>query len=328
MRTFLICLTVALVVACAQAQDAGMQAAQSATMAAQQAGQQASWNMQMASQAAQNMMGAQDTSSFFDYWYWWPFEIRDSRPPDPAPPAFSAGSGTYSSPVTLTINSSNDDVNIYYTTDGWTPTEYSTRYAGPIVVDSSATVQAIAVSPWGRRSSVSEAVYHLSEKSGVQSSTLPALAPGVTSNAAAAALASGKRLIPRGTPVPLVFAAEVSSKTAKVGDRILLTLAQDMDSDGGVIAKQGTLAVAVITEVVKAHRLGAPGEVSFKLQSLRADGMNIKLRGGAARQGQDQREKADTRAAFGLFVRGKDARIDPGTKFTAVVASDTALPAN
>jgi hypothetical protein len=326
MRTFQICLTVALAVASAQAQDVGMQAAQSATMAAQQAGQQASWNMQMASQAAQNMMNAQDSSSFFNYR--WPFESRDHRPPDPAPPAFSVGSGTYSSPVTLTINSSNDDVNIYYTTDGWTPTEYSTRYSGPIMIDSSATVQAIAVSPWGRRSTVSEAVYNLSEKSGARSTSLPALAPGVTSNAAAAALASGKRLIPRGTPVPLVFAAEVSSKTAKVGDRIFLTLAQDLESNGVVVAKQGTSAVAVITEVVRAHRLGAPGEVAFKLESLRAGTSNIKLRGGAGKQGQDQREKADTRAAFGLFVRGKDARIDPGTKFTAVVASDTALPAN
>jgi hypothetical protein len=113
-----------------------------------------------------------------------------------------------------------------------------------------------------------------------------------------------------------------------VGDKVLLTLAQDLESDGVVVAKQGTPAEAVVTEVVKAHRLGAPGEVAFKLQSLRASGISIKLRGGAARQGQDQREKADTRAAFGFFVRGKDARIDPGVKFTAFVASDTALPAN
>ena len=56
--------------------------------------------------------------------------------------------------------------------------------------------------------------------------------------------------------------------------------------------------------------------------------MNIKLHGGAAKLGQERREKADTAGAFGLFIRGKDAQIDPGAEFTARVASDTLLPAN
>jgi hypothetical protein len=329
MRTFLMCSTIALAVACAQGQDPGMMAAQQAQMAASQ--QAFLWNMQIASQNAWNMMNAGQTSSLFDYgWgrWWWPTENTDHQRPDLAPPHFSIGSGTYSSPVTLTINSNNSGAEIYYSTDGWTPTQYSIRYAGPIQLDSSVTLQAIAVSPWGARSQVREAVYTLNVKPGMQSPAFPSATPGVISSAAAAAVSSGRRLLARDTPVQLVFATAVSSKTAKVGDRIFLTLADNLESDGVVVAREGTRAVAVITEVDKARRLGAPGEVSFKLESLRAKGINIKLRGGAARLGLEQREKADTAGAFGLFIRGKDARIDPGAKFTAQVASDTLLPAN
>jgi hypothetical protein len=150
----------------------------------------------------------------------------------------------------------------------------------------------------------------------------------VISNAAAAALSSGRRLLEHDTPVQLVFATAVSSKTAKAGDKIFLTLAEDLESDGVVVANKGTPALAVVTDVQKAHRLGAPGEVSFKLKSLRAGQIDIKLRGGAAKLGQERFAKADTAAAFGLFVRGKDARIKPGAEFTAHVASDILLPAN
>jgi hypothetical protein len=120
----------------------------------------------------------------------------------------------------------------------------------------------------------------------------------------------------------------VTSRTAKVGDNILLTLAENLKSGSVVIAKQGTPATAVITEVDRAHGLGAPGEVSFRLKYLRVRGMKIKLHGGAAKLGQERREKADTAGAFGLFIRGKDAQIDPGAKFTAYVSADTELPKN
>jgi hypothetical protein len=323
MRAFLMCLTIALSVSCAQAQDAGMQA----QIAAQQSTQQASSAMQMASQSAQNAMNAQQqTDSLFNYRP--RTQSADQQPRNPVPPQLSIGSGTYSSPVTLTINSSSSDAEIYYTTDGWTPTQYSTRYTAPIRIDSSVTLQAIAVSPWGARSQVREAVYTLNVKPGRQSLTLPGAAPRVISNAAAAALSSGRRLLEHDTPVQLVFATAVSSKTAKAGDKIFLTLAEDLESDGVVVANKGTPALAVVTDVQKAHRLGAPGEVSFKLKSLRAGQIDIKLRGGAAKLGQERFAKADTAAAFGLFVRGKDARIKPGAEFTAHVASDILLPAN
>jgi hypothetical protein len=328
MRKSLIFLSLVLLSGIIQAQDPGMQAAQQAQMAAQQATQQALSDMQTASQNASNAMNnaqQQASSSLFSYGR--SAGSSDHPRPSLAAPRFSMSSGTYSSPLTLTMNSTIGGAQIYYTTDGWTPTQYSTRYTAPIEIESTTTLQAIAVSPWGASSPVREATYTLNVKPGTQSATFPGAAPGVISNAAAAAQASGRLLLAGDTPVVLVFATAVNSRTAKVGDKIFLTLAQNLESDGVLVAKKGNPAVAIITGVNKARRLGAPGEVSFKLESLPANGMNIKLRGGAAKLGQERREKADTAGVFGLFIRGKDAQIDPGAEFTARVASDTLLPA-
>src|SRR5580698_4421179 len=202
----LIFLSLVLLSGIIQAQDPGMQAAQQAQMAAQQATQQALSDMQTASQNASNAMNnaqQQASSSLFSYGR--SAGSSDHPRPSLAAPRFSMSSGTYSSPVTLTMNSTNGGAQIYYTTDGWTPTQYSTRYTAPIHIDSTTTLQAIAISPWGARSPVREAVYTLN--AGAQSATFPGAAPGVISNAAAAALSSGRLLLAHDTPVPLVFAA-------------------------------------------------------------------------------------------------------------------------
>ena len=79
---------------------------------------------------------------------------------------------------------------------------------------------------------------------------------------------------------------------------------------------------------------GAPGEVFFQLDSLQAGSVLIRLRGGAAKEGQDKVGKAVGLmfvpvVPAGLFVHGKDAEIKRGASFTAFVDADTLLsPAN
>jgi membrane protease subunit (stomatin/prohibitin family) len=153
MRTYLTLLTLALVAAFALAQDPGMQAAQQATQMATQAAQQANDQMmQAAQQANQQAMqnaqqAAQNTSSCYRC--------------GAAAPKFSVKPGAYSAAVTLKVKDSTRGAVIYYTTDGWTPTAASTRYMGPITIDSTTTLQAIAISPYGGRSRVATAVYTL-----------------------------------------------------------------------------------------------------------------------------------------------------------------------
>jgi hypothetical protein len=307
-------LALALVGASALAQDPGMQAAQQATQAAQQANEQANRDAQLASQMAQNtqQQSMQNTQCY-----------RCSA----ATPKFSVKPGRYSSPVKVKIRDASRGAVIYYTADGWTPTAASTRYTGPITIDSSTSLQAIAISPYGGRSRVAIAVYTLN---GVPPTPpAPQSVPAVP-NPAAAASGSAKLLLAQGTAVSLVFASDVSSQTADVGDKISLTLAEDLKAGGVVIAKKGTPSVATVTEVDKPHMMGVPGEVVFQVDYLQAGDTLIKLRGTAAKEGRDKEAKAAALMAIpvpvALFVHGKDAEIKQGATFTAFVDADTFLP--
>jgi Chitobiase/beta-hexosaminidase C-terminal domain len=321
MRTLMMGFTLLLVVASMQAQDSGMQAAQQAQMAAQQATQQAIQQTQMASQqASQAMQNAQQAA------------MRNSGCDRcSAKPKFSLKSGTYSSGVMVRINSTRGAV-IYYTTDGWTPTAASNQYSGPIAIDSTTTLQAIAIWSNGPRSRVATAVYTLN---GVSATSSAGMSAPATSNAVAAGSSSGKLLLAQGTAVPLVFTSDLSSRTAGAGDKISLTLAEDLKAGDVILVRKGTPSVATVTEVDKPRMMGVPGEVFFQVNDLQADGALVKLRGSAAREGQGQEVKAGVLLVavpvvpVALFVHGKDAEIKQGTPFTAFVDTDTSLsPAN
>ncbi len=75
-----------------------------------------------------------------------------------ATPTFSPTPGTYTSAQTVAISDSTNGTTIYYTTDGTIPTASSTRYTGPITVNSTETIRAVAVTG-STISSVATAVY-------------------------------------------------------------------------------------------------------------------------------------------------------------------------
>jgi hypothetical protein len=325
MRTYLTLLTLTLILAASfvLAQDPGMQAAQQATQMATQAAQQANDQMLQASQhanqtAMQNaQQAAQNTPECYRCFA--------------AKPKFSVKPGAYSKAVTLKLKDSTRGAVIYYTMDGWTPTADSNRYIGPITIDSTTTVQAIAISPYGGRSRIATALYTLN---GVPPTAPVAQTVVAVSNPAAEPSAPAKLVLARGTAVPLVFASDVSSKTADVGDKISLTLADDLKVGGVVVVKKGTPAVATVTEVDNTGMGGAPGEVFVQVDSLQAGSVLIKMQGTAAKEGQDKVGKAMGLmfvpfVPVGIFVHGKDAEIKQGASFTAFVDADTLLsPAN
>jgi hypothetical protein len=323
MRTYLTLLTMMLAASSVLAQDPGIQAAQQATQMATQAAQQANDQMMQASQQANQAMmqnaqlAAQNTPQCYRCFA--------------AKPKFSVKPGAYSAAVTLKLKDSTRGAVIYYTMDGWTPTAESNRYIGPITIDSTTTLQAIAISPYGGRSRVATAVYTLN---GVPPTAPVAQTVVAALNPAAEPSAPAKLLLARGTAVPLVFASDVSSKTADVGDKISLTLAEDLKVGAVVAVKKGTPAVATVTEVDNRGMAGAPGEVFFQADSLQAGSVLIKMHGAAAKEGQDKVGKAMGLmfvpvVPVGIFVRGKDAEIKQGASFTAFVDADTLLsPAN
>lgn len=322
MRSLLPCLILLVLVPFVPAQNAAQiqqstqiatQAAQQATQisiqAAQQANQQAMRDTQQASQnaatAAQQASATRCSDCFA------------------RAPRFSMKSGTYSVPFTVTITADRNAA-IYYTLDGWTPTRNSEKYTGPFEIDSTVMVQAIAISPRGSFSRVTTADYKLPDTD--SSSIYPGLPPVEIPNA----VSSGRPVIPKDTAIPLVFAAGVNSRTARIGDMVALALAQDILSDGVVLLPKGTPSTATITWIDKPKVMGVPAEIFFKADSIQAQGSTIMLRGSAAKQGKDQEKKAaalTVAVPAGLFVHGKDAEIEQGARFTAYVDADTALPA-
>jgi len=89
-----------------------------------------------------------------------------------ATPSFSPGAGLYTSAQTVTLSDATSGSQIYYTTNGTTPTASSTPYTGPIPVGTTETIQAVAMGAGGSLSPVVTATYSITLPA-----ALPVLAP-------------------------------------------------------------------------------------------------------------------------------------------------------
>lgn len=87
------------------------------------------------------------------------FVLTPNSSPQAATPTFNPGTGTYTSAQTVTISDSTTGATIYYTTDGTTPTTESPVYSGPITVNSTETIEAIAAASGYSNSAVASATY-------------------------------------------------------------------------------------------------------------------------------------------------------------------------
>ena len=79
--------------------------------------------------------------------------------PQAATPTFNVPSGTYTTTQTVTISDATPGVNIFYTTDGTSPTANSIPYRAPITVSSTETLQAVATGTGYNNSAVFSATY-------------------------------------------------------------------------------------------------------------------------------------------------------------------------
>ena len=76
-----------------------------------------------------------------------------------APPVFAPAAGTYTTAQTVTITEAAPGAQIYYTTNGTTPTTASTKYTGAFTVSASETIEAVAVASGYANSAVASAAY-------------------------------------------------------------------------------------------------------------------------------------------------------------------------
>jgi hypothetical protein len=281
--------------------DAAMQANQQAMMAAQQANQQAIQDMQLATQQTMNALQPES---------WWGQTtahpgintrmLNGARRTDA--PQLSKTTGVYSSPVTVRLKDHKQGAAIYYTTDGWTPTRLSARYTGPITITSTTTLQAVAIAPNFARSVVSFATYIFRTNPPAVPATLP-----VQSGA------DGTFVLTSEAHIPLVFTQPLDSGTAKAGDPVAFTLAEDLKAGDAVVIPKGTQALGTVVRAVRVQPGVEAGRIGVEVDSLIVGGREIPLQRLAVLEGR-------------IDPTAQDARITAGTAVTAVMTAGTTLP--
>jgi hypothetical protein len=275
---------------------AAMQASQMAAQQAMQASQQAN---QQAMQASQTALDSE------------PVIGLGSRP------TFSIVPGKVDAGTMVRLKSSTRHAVIFYTTDGWTPTTSSTRYTGPIAINQSMHLQAIAVAPYFERSLIAVADY-----------SVPGQPPAAPPQAAVAT----NGVLHAGTELRLVTDSHVNSKTAQVGDEVMLRLDEDLKVGDSIVVPKGAEVDATVSAVDRSAHAGAPGDISFEVHPIKSGNLTIPLSGNETLEGVDKVGAVrhmifiPVVGASALLIRGQDAEIKPGMVLTASVAKDTHLP--
>jgi hypothetical protein len=100
-----------------------------------------------------------------------------------ATPTFSPPAGTYTSAQSVSITDTTAGAILHYTTDGSTPTSNSPTYTAAIAVNSSETIEAIAISPGYSNSAVATADYTIN---------IPPPTFSLSSSPSSATISSGK----------------------------------------------------------------------------------------------------------------------------------------
>jgi hypothetical protein len=139
------------------------------------------------------------------------------------------------------------------------------------------------------------------------------------------------------TPVRIRLARTMSSKDAKVDERVDFEVLEDVKIGDIVVIERGTTAIATVTEAHPKRRMGRAGKLHMNIDYVRlATGEKVRLR--AVKGGNGGNHVAAMTGAMVatslvffpaaplfLFMHGKDITIPKGTEVTAYVAADTPL---
>jgi hypothetical protein len=139
------------------------------------------------------------------------------------------------------------------------------------------------------------------------------------------------------TPIRIKLARTMSSKDAKVDERVDFEVFEDVKVGDVVVIERGAMAIATVTEAHPKRRMGRAGKLHMNIDYVRlVSGEKVSLRavkGGSG--GNHIAAMTGAMVATGivffpaaplfLFMHGKDITIPKGTEITAYVAADTPL---
>jgi hypothetical protein len=130
------------------------------------------------------------------------FTIQQPQTP---PPTISPGSGTYTSPLSVTISPAVAGTPIYYTIDSSTPTTSSKVYTGPFSLTASTTVKAIAVASGSVASSVVSGAFTVQQPK----TPPPTISPGAGTYTSPLAVT----IVPAVAGTPIYYTIDSSTPT-------------------------------------------------------------------------------------------------------------------
>ena len=134
-------------------------------------------------------------------------------------------------------------------------------------------------------------------------------------------LMSLAQTIPAGTHISVRVGQEISSGTAKVGDRFDATLARDLVVGGKTIARAGAPARGKVTLAKSSGRLQAPGQISIRLTSVQVEGKTVPVSTGSYHlEGKSHAKSNATKIGGGAVVGALIGGIAGGGKGAAIGA--------
>jgi hypothetical protein len=154
---------------------------------------------------------------------------------------------------------------------------------------------------------------------------VPAVAQEAKVEIAAGQHRSAAQSVPEGTAVRLMVLRELTSRTAKSGDRFKLRVDEAIAVNGRTLVPIGATVWGEITTVEKNGALGKGGSLAARLLYIQLEDGNVPLTG-------DLRNKSSGNGTalgvavlsfglFGLLNAGDSGRLKAGDIFTAYTAS-------
>ena len=139
------------------------------------------------------------------------------------------------------------------------------------------------------------------------------------------------------TPVKLKLTRTMSSKDAKLDEKVDFEVLEDIKVHDVIIVQHGAMAIATVTDAQPKRSLGRSGKLNINIDYVQlVDGEKVTLRAvkggsGGSHTGAMTGAMVATGILFFpaaplfLFMKGKNITIPQGTEVTAYIAADTPL---
>jgi hypothetical protein len=130
-----------------------------------------------------------------------------------------------------------------------------------------------------------------------------------------------------GKPLLVKTTGSLSSKTATLGQKFEVEVAEDVVGDTGVIVPAGTKGEGTVIFVRKKGGGGKTGALDLRIDHLILNDQKLKLRAQNVSRGKDKKNAAlGMQVAFGLLgalsVQGEEINLAPGTVINAEFAEE------